>query len=56
MKETIITKDAEMATVVNMMLVGEKYLNEHDGQIDLDDDDAVAAMMVKATPQQITKK
>lgn len=47
MKDLIFTTDSELAAVVSMMLAGEKYLNEHDGQIDLDDDDAVAAMLVK---------
>lgn len=47
MKDLIFTTDSELAATVDMMLAGEKYLNEHDGQIDLDDDDAVAAMLVK---------
>lgn len=47
MKDLIFTTDSELAAVANTMLAGEKYLNEHDGQIDLDDDDAVAAMLVK---------
>lgn len=47
MKNLIITTDSKLAAVVDMTLAGEKYLNEHDGQIDLDDDDAVAAMLVK---------
>jgi hypothetical protein len=45
--ETIITNDLDMATIVAMTLKGEKYLEEHNGQIDLDDDGAVEAMMVK---------
>lgn len=47
MKDLIFTTDSELAAVVGTMLAGEKYLNEHNGQIDLDDDDAVAAMLVK---------
>lgn len=47
MKDLVFTTDSELAAVVDTMLAGEKYLNEHDGQIDLDDDDAVAAMLVK---------
>lgn len=47
MKDLIFTTDSELAAVVNTMLAGEKYLNEHDGQIDLDDDDAVSAILVK---------
>ena len=47
MKNLIITTDSQLAAVADMTLAGEKYLNEHDGQIDLDDDDAVAAMLVK---------
>jgi hypothetical protein len=42
---TIITNDERMALIIGVALTGEKYLNEHNGNIDLDDDDAVEAMV-----------
>lgn len=44
---TIITNDRELAMAVAFALKGEKYLEEHNGHIDLDDDDALAAMFIK---------
>ena len=42
---TIITNDERIALIIGVALTGEKYLNEHNGNIDLDDDDAVEAMV-----------
>lgn len=46
MKNLIITTDKNMAMIADMAMVGEEHLARHNGQIDLDDDDAIDAMIV----------
>lgn len=41
----IISNDKDVALIMDIVLRGEKYLNKHNGHIDLDDDNAVAAMV-----------
>ena len=41
----IILNDKDVALIMAVALSGEKYLAEHNGHIDLDDDDAVDAMV-----------
>lgn len=43
---TLISNDKYLALVAAMALNGEKYLEEHNGHIDLDDDDAPCAMLM----------
>ena len=42
---TIITNDKKMSLINDVALKGEKYLTEHNGNIDLDDDDAIDALV-----------
>lgn len=43
--DTIITNDKKMSLLTDVALKGEKYLVEHNGNIDLDDDDAIEALV-----------
>lgn len=43
---TLISNYKDLALVVAVALSGEKYLEEHNGHIDLDDDDAACAMLM----------
>jgi hypothetical protein len=42
---TIITNDKKMSLLNDVALKGEKYLAEHNGNIDLDDDNAIEALV-----------
>ena len=42
---TIITNDKKMSLLIDVALKGEKYLAEHNGNIDLDDDNAIEALV-----------
>ena len=42
---TIITNDNKMSLINDVALKGEKYLSEHNGNIDLDDDNAIEALV-----------
>ena len=42
---TIITNDKKMSLLNDLALKGEKYLAEHNGNIDLDDDNAIEALV-----------
>jgi hypothetical protein len=43
--DTIITNDKKMSLLIDVALKGEKYLAEHNGNIDLDDDNAIEALV-----------
>lgn len=42
---TIITNDENMSLLIDVALKGEKHLAEHNGNIDLDDDNAIEALL-----------
>lgn len=42
---TIISNDKDLALIMAVATSGEEYLAENNGHIDLDDDDAVDAMV-----------
>lgn len=44
---TIISNDKDLALIMAVATSGEEYLAENNGHIDLDDDDAVDAMLIK---------
>lgn len=52
-----MTNDKDVTLIIDIVLRGEKYLNEHNGYIDLDDDDddAVAAMVWQELKDEIIK-
>jgi len=50
---TMITNDKDVAQIIAVALSGEKYLVEHNGHIDLDDDGAVDAMVWKELKDEI---
>lgn len=53
---TVFTNDKDVALIMGVALKGEKYLAEHNGHIDLDDDDAVDAMVWNDLKNEIFKR
>lgn len=55
MATTIFSNDKEMALLTDVALKGEKYLTEHNGNIDLDDDNAIEALVWNDLQSEILK-
>lgn len=54
--DTIITNDKKMSLLIDVVLKGEKYLEEHNGNIDLDDDNAIEALVWNDLQNEIFHK
>lgn len=52
---TIISNDKDLALIMAVATSGEEYLAKNNGHIDLDDDDAVAAMVWQELKDKIIK-